>query len=267
MNQPDLGHYISNLRKEQGLTQEELVERCNINVRTIQRIEAGEVTPRSYTVKNILEALGSSFDDVFKKKSPVQEPPHPLEKNKTFLVYAIIAGVIYFIASSLEIWADTSFSFTQEQELQLPTYILIKSISLLAGSIFFFGAYITGKEYKSPMIKFSALSFIIICLILGTVDGFIYVHDLNSHTAYYLGRLVIFGLLYAFLGAGFFLKRQELGDIGKWTGLCGLIGGLCLLTIILVIPGIIFYVAFELLLILFFYQQWAAIKSKKLQGN
>ena|GEM_PF-6842513 len=31
---------------------------CYINVRTIQRIEAGEVPPRSYTLKNILEALG-----------------------------------------------------------------------------------------------------------------------------------------------------------------------------------------------------------------
>ncbi|OUS19152.1 transcriptional regulator, partial [Nonlabens dokdonensis] len=37
MNQPELGNYIAQLRKEQGLTQEELVEKCNINVRTIQR--------------------------------------------------------------------------------------------------------------------------------------------------------------------------------------------------------------------------------------
>ncbi|QJP33216.1 helix-turn-helix transcriptional regulator [Nonlabens sp. Ci31] len=38
MNHPDLGNYISNFRKEQGLTQEELVEKCHINVRTIKRI-------------------------------------------------------------------------------------------------------------------------------------------------------------------------------------------------------------------------------------
>jgi transcriptional regulator with XRE-family HTH domain len=58
MKQPQLGDYIANLRKEQGFTQEELVELCNINVRTIQRIEAGDVTPRNYTIKNILRALG-----------------------------------------------------------------------------------------------------------------------------------------------------------------------------------------------------------------
>ncbi|WEA02310.1 helix-turn-helix domain-containing protein [Mucilaginibacter sp. SJ] len=58
MQQPDLGKKIAKLRKARGLTQEELVEKCNLNVRTLQRIEAGEVTPRSYTVKLIFAALG-----------------------------------------------------------------------------------------------------------------------------------------------------------------------------------------------------------------
>ena len=43
MKQPQLGHKILELRKAKGLTQEELVEMCNLNVRTLQRIEAGEV--------------------------------------------------------------------------------------------------------------------------------------------------------------------------------------------------------------------------------
>lgn len=38
MKQPELGKKISELRKAKGLTQEELVEKCNLNVRTIQRI-------------------------------------------------------------------------------------------------------------------------------------------------------------------------------------------------------------------------------------
>jgi transcriptional regulator with XRE-family HTH domain len=57
MNQPELGKKIAELRKVKGLTQEELVEKCNISVRTLQRIESGEVMPRSYTVKTIFAAL------------------------------------------------------------------------------------------------------------------------------------------------------------------------------------------------------------------
>ena len=75
MKQPDLGKKILELRKQKGLTQEELVELCNINVRTIQRIEAGDVTPRTYTVKTILEALGidagTFFEDIINEENKI----------------------------------------------------------------------------------------------------------------------------------------------------------------------------------------------------
>jgi transcriptional regulator with XRE-family HTH domain/ketosteroid isomerase-like protein len=63
MKQPELGKKIAELRKAKGLTQEELVEKCNINVRTLQRIETGEATPRSYTIKIIFAALDCNIYD------------------------------------------------------------------------------------------------------------------------------------------------------------------------------------------------------------
>jgi transcriptional regulator with XRE-family HTH domain len=63
MNQPDLGKKIAELRKAKGLTQEELVEKCNLSVRTLQRIESGEVMPRSYTIKAIFAALDHNHYD------------------------------------------------------------------------------------------------------------------------------------------------------------------------------------------------------------
>jgi transcriptional regulator with XRE-family HTH domain len=44
-------------RKRKGLTQEELAGLTGITVRTIQRIESGETTPRAYTLKAIAGAL------------------------------------------------------------------------------------------------------------------------------------------------------------------------------------------------------------------
>lgn len=63
MKQPYLGKKIAELRKAKSLTQEELVKRCNLNVRTLQRIESGVVTPRSYTIKTIFAALEYSIND------------------------------------------------------------------------------------------------------------------------------------------------------------------------------------------------------------
>jgi len=63
MTQPNLGKKIADLRKAKGLTQDELVEKCNISVRTLQRIESGEGTPRSYTLRIIFDALDYSQVD------------------------------------------------------------------------------------------------------------------------------------------------------------------------------------------------------------
>jgi transcriptional regulator with XRE-family HTH domain len=46
------------LRQQKHLTQEQLAEYCEVSARTIQRIESGEVEPRSFTrnsLSNILE--------------------------------------------------------------------------------------------------------------------------------------------------------------------------------------------------------------------
>jgi transcriptional regulator with XRE-family HTH domain len=57
MKQPQLGEKILELRLAKGLTQTELAENCNLSLRTIQRIELAEVTPRSYTLKLIFKTL------------------------------------------------------------------------------------------------------------------------------------------------------------------------------------------------------------------
>ncbi len=67
--QPELGKKIADFRKSKGLTQEELAEKCNLNVRTLQRIESAEVTPRAYNVRMIFEALEISYDNPLNSSS------------------------------------------------------------------------------------------------------------------------------------------------------------------------------------------------------
>jgi XRE family transcriptional regulator, regulator of sulfur utilization len=57
-----LHQQITTLRKNKGLTQEELAGRTGLTVRTIQRIESGESVPRSYTLKAIAQALDIPFE-------------------------------------------------------------------------------------------------------------------------------------------------------------------------------------------------------------
>ena len=61
MNQPDLGLKVAELRQQKSLTQEQLAEKCEVSTRTIQRIESGDVDPRSYTLHCLSEALEFDF--------------------------------------------------------------------------------------------------------------------------------------------------------------------------------------------------------------
>ena len=86
MNQPELGKKIADLRKSKGFTQEELVEKCNLNVRTLQRIESGEVTPRIYTLKMIFAALDYNSTDLFEIRNSGFSIPIWLEQYYRYVL-------------------------------------------------------------------------------------------------------------------------------------------------------------------------------------
>ncbi len=58
MNKNDLAQKVRNLRNRKGFSQEELAERSELSLRTIQRIENGETIPRGDT----LQRLANVFD-------------------------------------------------------------------------------------------------------------------------------------------------------------------------------------------------------------
>src|SRR5687767_2052315 len=69
-----LHQQITTLRKNKGLTQEELAGRTGLTVRTIQRIESGESVPRSYTLKAIAQALDIPFETFTVKETATAGP-------------------------------------------------------------------------------------------------------------------------------------------------------------------------------------------------
>jgi len=59
-----VGEKIAEIRKRKGLTQEEVAEQANVNLRTIQRIENGETDPRGYTLSSICKVLNVNIEDI-----------------------------------------------------------------------------------------------------------------------------------------------------------------------------------------------------------
>ncbi|MEM8506730.1 MAG: serine hydrolase [Bacteroidota bacterium] len=60
-------------RKLKGLTQQELSERTEVTVRTIQRIEKGDVNPHLHTITLLSTALEIEVDDLLQLENPKEE--------------------------------------------------------------------------------------------------------------------------------------------------------------------------------------------------
>ncbi|WP_100614720.1 WG repeat-containing protein [Confluentibacter citreus] len=80
MENLDFGKKLIEVRKQKGLTQADVAEKCNVTIRTIQRIESGSVKPRSSTIKIISKALEFDFFETSTQNSKL--------KSNTLLWYA-----------------------------------------------------------------------------------------------------------------------------------------------------------------------------------
>lgn len=78
------------LREKLNLTQEELANKANISVRTIQRIEAG-TKPKGFTLEALSDALGVNKDVLLEDKI------EPIKNNKNLIKYINLSSIILII--------------------------------------------------------------------------------------------------------------------------------------------------------------------------
>jgi len=93
------GQLIKKLRLERGLTQEALADTTELSVRTIQRIENGEVDPRSYTLLMISKALDVDFS-IFSEDESTEEE----KKDHLILGLVHLSGLILLFIPTILIW-------------------------------------------------------------------------------------------------------------------------------------------------------------------
>lgn len=282
MKQPELGRRISELRSKKGLTQEELVEKCNISVRTIQRIENGEVTPRSYTIKTILEALdydlskiseedGSFFNSIIRWLKNFMLINIDIEKPSDFLIkqlnIAWVFGVIYFLIGFLEGAAD-HFLFTEDRLIfSNGIYIAVKVISLISFIFYQRGFILIGGLFRNYLLKI--ISFILItAIILLNTYQIISIFNNSVEAEFVAGASALtFGFIGIMYGISLLRLKKSVGNISIYAGLLQIIAGLFLITIVLAFVGLIIYIPAELIQIIIIFKVIEIIKRKQLENN
>jgi transcriptional regulator with XRE-family HTH domain len=88
MSKLTISEQIRTLRKSKGLSQEALAQQAGINLRTLQRIEAGNAEPRGETLRLIARALDvpiESLSELDSLSELIEKPQVPLEEDPGFL--------------------------------------------------------------------------------------------------------------------------------------------------------------------------------------
>ena len=119
---------VKNGRMALGYSQQDLADATNISLRSIQRIEKAQVSPRPHTLKVLSQELNFSLD--FLRESSVAQAP---ARNYTLLylggiVVVLLLAAAYIIQSST--FPETTF------ELLVFSATIIGIISFLLHRIF-----------------------------------------------------------------------------------------------------------------------------------
>lgn len=256
LKQPELGQTILQLRTAKQLTQEELVEQCNINVRTLQRIEAGEVTPRDFTIKTILDVLDYKVEEIEKSIQNKESTKH--------LQLGWIAGVVYFVFGIFEVMVDFG-----RFEPNLPSYfpfiyVSVKAIATLSFVYFMLGFVAVGNHFQNSLLKISAFLMFGAMVVMELYDIISIMGDLTDEE--FIGikgiQAVAFGGIDIIFGIALLRLAKHVGTSAQVAGVFEIIAGACFVTFILAFLGLFMLIPANLLEIIVLYKVYDMLKTK-----
>lgn len=85
---------IQLLREENRLTQKELAEKAGLSLRTIQRIEAGNI-PKGFTLKALAESLNTTPENLIEKEDKNIERAKLINSSALFGLIIPFGGIIF----------------------------------------------------------------------------------------------------------------------------------------------------------------------------
>lgn len=263
MKQPELGKKISDLRKEKGLTQEELVDLCNINVRTIQRIESGEVTPRSYTLKTILKALNYDLEEIHLEE---RERISYSKSDFNIINIAFWIGILFVIVDSFNIFLNIALDFSIDVLGGIINfkglYFITQIASFVLAIAFYSGFYTSGKIFKSTLLKATA----ILMLVVAGSNYFFSVFLMDSNdfiiTTFGVVSLLGYGAVGIPFGIGLLKLNNHLGSYATITGIFTIILYATMLTVILVFMSVFLILPVMILQLILLYKVKEYLQSR-----
>lgn len=254
ISQPKLGQKLYDIRLARGLTQLELREKSHVSVRTIQRIESGAVTPRTVTIKILLEALGEDAEAWFGTNMNVGNR-FTLTTFKSMLLLnaseqelknaftpAWIAGIIYLIMVLMEQGLSVFSDYLNEEYFLLTSMVIVKVIAALSFILFTRGILALSLLFEVHLLKIAAYLSIIFVALLYLSETAIILYSQSPTGLVDTFRTIAvlpLGAISVFLGLGLHRLQDGMGRIARVAGNLELIFGISYLTLIFAFIGVL----------------------------
>ncbi|HCE58156.1 MAG TPA: hypothetical protein DER09_10100 [Prolixibacteraceae bacterium] len=210
MKQPALGKKISEIRNQKGITQKELADSCNVDIRTIQRIEAGEVIPRMSTIKLITEIL--EIESL--KQNNLENDPGNVFISKV-LLGMLIAGVIGLIN-----WLIFVSVIVPQNNINTPAGLMFIIVYVVGGVLYNYGFYEFGKHQANKIIQITSLVSMV------TIPSFYIIFFLQqSIRVLYLDRMnMLISVVNAvFFGIGLIKSKSQFTMLYRMAGILNIV--------------------------------------------
>lgn len=163
------GLLIKELRIKKGLTQEELAEMTELSARTIQRIEKGEVDPRSYTLQMIAKALDVDYN-IFVKNQTSEDRA----ENDQFILGLIhLSGVLLLFFPTILIWNSKKQkvkAITEHFNYVISFQLSIWLISILPGFAIHYFMGINHLPNRAIYMVFVGIAFAVFFSVVNTIS-------------------------------------------------------------------------------------------------
>ena len=268
MQQPELGKRLTVLRKEKNLTQEELVEKSHVSVRTIQRIEAGEVIPRISTVKILLEALGKNIESISTKTSNDMETKtnslhHP---GRNTLLIAVAAGAIYLVTEIIIAAMDVAWITSETEWAQWVNmiYIGLKIVVVISYILFARGFLALSVLFENMLLKVGCYLMITAVIGLAILDiSSLSETDIENLWIPYSTASVLLGALSIVFGVALIRLQDGMGELSRVAGMLEIAMGCTLVTVVLFFVSYVIMVPAVIVEILVLYRGYEYLSKSR----
>ncbi|WP_175622487.1 helix-turn-helix domain-containing protein [Chryseobacterium schmidteae] len=156
---------IQLLREENRLTQKELAEKAGLSLRTIQRIEAGNI-PKGFTLKALAESLNTTPENLIEKEDKNIERAKLINSSALFGLIIPCGGIIF----PLILTYKTQEIYNKQLGRNIVALQIILSVTM---SLFLIASPFIQKELsiKFPVFLIVLITFLFLKLIAIIMNG------------------------------------------------------------------------------------------------